>query len=111
MHLRLARVLSVGAAFALAGALPAVAQRGATPAGSDAAASPAEPAPRSSDGHVNLGSTKDKKGYWEVRPGLGGFPRAADVPFQPWAKAMSDYRNSRPDLYPPLVQCKAAGGP
>ena len=84
MHLHLARILSVGAAFALAGALPALAQRGATPAGSDAAAStPAEPAPRSSDGHANLGSTKDKKGYWEVRPGLGGFPRAAEVPFQP----------------------------
>jgi hypothetical protein len=111
MHLHLARILSIGAAFALAGALPALAQRGATPAGSDAAASPAEPAPRSSDGHVNLGSTKDKKGYWEVRPGLGGFPRAADVPFQPWARALYQYRTSRSDLYPPLVYCKPGAGP
>jgi hypothetical protein len=112
MHLHLARILSIGAAFALAGALPALAQRGATPAGSDAAASTsAEPAPRSSDGHVNLGSTKDKKGYWEVRPGLGGFPRAADVPFQPWARALYQYRTSRSDLYPPLVYCKPGAGP
>ena len=111
MHLQLARILSIGAAFALAGALPTLAQRGATPASDAAASTPAEPAPRSSDGHVNLGSTKDKKGYWEVRPGLGGFPRAADVPFQPWARALYQYRTSRSDLYPPLVSCKPGAGP
>src|SRR6185503_14801717 len=60
---------------------------------------------------LSLGSTKDQKGYWEIRPGLGGAPRAADVPFQPWAKALYDYRQSRTDLYPPLVRCKPAGGP
>ena len=69
-----------------------------------------EPAPRWPDGHVNLGSTPDKKGYWEVRPGLGGFPRAADVPLQPWARALAADRSSRNDLYPPLVRCKPAGG-
>ena len=37
------------------------------------------------EGRLSLGSTKDQKGYWEIRPGLGGAPRAADVPFQPWA--------------------------
>lgn len=67
--------------------------------------------PRWPDGHVNLGSTPEKRGYWEVRPGLGGMPRAADVPFQPWAKALYQYRNSKKDLYPPLVACKPAGGP
>jgi hypothetical protein len=67
--------------------------------------------PRSPDGHVNLGSTPEKKGYWEVRPGLGGMPRAADVPFLPWAKALYQYRTSRADLYPPLVACKPASGP
>ena len=70
-----------------------------------------EPAPRWPDGHVNLGSTPDKKGYWEVRPGLGGMPRAADVPLQPWARALYQYRTSRTDLYPPLVGCKPATGP
>ncbi len=72
---------------------------------------PAEPTPRWPDGHVNLGSTPDKKGYWEVRPGLGGFPRAADVPLQPWARALYEYRTARTDLYPPLVSCKPATGP
>ena len=67
--------------------------------------------PRWPDGHVNLGSTREQKGYWEIRPGLGGVPRPADVPFQPWARALSEYRASRTDLYPPLVHCKPAGGP
>jgi len=70
-----------------------------------------QPAPRWPDGRVNLGSTRDQKGYWEVRPGLGGFPRPADVPFQPWAKALYEYRASRVDLYPPMVGCKPGAGP
>jgi hypothetical protein len=82
--------------------------RGQAPA---QAAPAAEPTPRWPDGRVNLGSTPDKKGYWEVRPGLGGMPRAADIPMQPWARALSEYRSSRVDLYPPLVGCKPAGGP
>jgi hypothetical protein len=71
----------------------------------------AQPTPRRTDGHVNLGSTPDHKGYWEVRPGLGGSPRAADVPFQPWAKAVSQYRQSTYSKDSPLVDCKAAPGP
>ena len=67
--------------------------------------------PRWPSGRVNLGSTPDQKGYWEIRPGLGGVPRPADVPFLPWARALSEYRGSRSDLYPPLVHCKPAGGP
>src|SRR5215469_16614005 len=74
-------------------------------------APPSEPAPRWPDGHVNLGSAAGKKGYWEVRPGLGGMPRPNTVPFQPWARALYQYRTSQKDLYPPLVNCKAAGGP
>ena len=75
------------------------------------APAPAPPAPRWPGGRVNLGSSPDRKGYWEVRPGLGGFPRAADVPMQEWARALYRYRTSRTDLYPPLVRCKPAGGP
>src|SRR5262245_62982200 len=96
-------------------ALPAFAQRGQRGGGASAApaadAPPPEPAPHWPDGRVNLGSTSDKKGYWEVRPGLGGMPRAADVPFQPWARALYQYRQSRTDLYPPLVSCKPTTGP
>lgn len=69
-----------------------------------------EPAPRLPDGRVNLGSAPGKKGYWEVRPGLGGF-RADTVPFQPWAKALYDYRQATYSKDSPLVDCKAAPGP
>jgi hypothetical protein len=91
-------------------AVPGLTQTGA-PSSAPSAAPAAEPAPRWPDGHVNLGSTPDKKGYWEVRPGLGGMPRPDSVPFQPWAKALYQYRASKSDLYPPLVSCKPAGGP
>src|SRR6266513_2774516 len=104
-------LVSVGAALALlfAIALPSFAQAPAAPGAGAAQAT--EPAPRWPDGRVNLGSTSDKKGYWEVRPGLGGMPRAADVPLQPWARALAQFRNSKNDLYPPLVRCKPSGGP
>ena len=58
-----------------------------------------EPTPRWPDGRVNLGSAKGQQGYWEIRPGLGGFPRAADVPFQDWARALYQYRSSTAELY------------
>ncbi|MEP6963528.1 MAG: hypothetical protein ABI995_15715, partial [Acidobacteriota bacterium] len=52
------------------------------------------------------------KGYWEIRPGGGNrFPRPADVPLQPWARALYNYRTTATELYPPLVRCKPAGGP
>ncbi|MBZ5575894.1 MAG: hypothetical protein LAP40_04975 [Acidobacteriia bacterium] len=103
------RVHSAALALALLSslALPASAQRGAKPA----SAEPAQPTPRWPDGRVNLGSTPQEKGYWEVRPGGGGFRAEGPVPFQPWAKALYDYRQARPTLYPPLVACKPAGGP
>jgi hypothetical protein len=58
-----------------------------------------------------LGSTAADKGYWEIRPGLGGTPRPDDVPLQDWARALYQYRVGKTDLYPPLVRCKPAGGP
>jgi hypothetical protein len=76
-----------------------------------AAAGQSTETPRWPDGRVNLGSTPEHKGYWEIRPGLGGFPRAAQVPFQPWARALYQYRTSQSDLHPPLVRCKPGGGP
>ena len=104
MRVRLLARLVV--ALALTPGPPALAQ-----APAPAAAPAADATPRWPDGRVNLGATRDQKGYWEVRPGLGGFPRAADVPMQPWARALYQYRTSTTDLYPPLVGCKPAGGP
>ena len=71
-----------------------------------------EPTPRWPDGHPNLGSTPDKKGYWEIRPGGGGGggTRAADIPFQPWARALYQYRTARFSRDSPLLTCKASAG-
>lgn len=70
-----------------------------------------DPAPRAGDGHLYLGSAPGKKGYWEVRPGLGGYPRPDAVPFQPWARAVYNYRQASSAKDSPLVACKASGGP
>jgi len=111
-HDVLKKVATVLATIAVV-STPVLAQRGQRGAAATAVvdAPPPEAAPRWPDGRVNLGSTSDKKGYWEVRPGLGGAPRPADVPFQPWAKALQQYRTGKTDLYPPLVKCKPAAGP
>ena len=62
-------------------------------------------------GETKLGSTPDHKGYWEVRPGAGGFRPTGPVPFQPWAKAVYDYRQATFSKDSPLVACKDAPGP
>jgi len=103
-------LVTATAAFALCAVVASPVYTSAQAPAPAAAAAP-QPTPRFPDGHVNLGSTPDRKGYWEVRPGLGGFPRAADIPLQPWAKAVYDYRSSRVDLYPPMVGCKPGTGP
>lgn len=92
-------------------AVPTWAQRGGRGGNPPASAQPPEPTPRWPDGHVNLGSTSGHKGYWEVRPGLGGMPRAADVPLQPWARAVYEYRTATFSKDSPLVDCKASPGP
>jgi hypothetical protein len=74
-----------------------------------------EPTPRWLDGHPNLGSAPDARGYWEVRPGgQRNLPTATppdEIPFQPWARALAAYRQSRVDLYPPAVHCIPTTGP
>jgi hypothetical protein len=107
MSRRARRICRSGLLLLWMAAAPAFAQAPPAPGPQAGAAA----VPRWPDGRVNLGSTSDQKGYWEVRPGLGGFPRAADVPLQPWARALYQYRTSRADLFPPLVRCKPAGGP
>jgi hypothetical protein len=73
-----------------------------------------DPTPRWPDGHPNLGSAPGAKGYFETRPGGGGglgYPRAAAVPLQPWARALMEHRDARVEFYPPGVRCKPTGGP
>ena len=108
MRRRCIAVAAVAALIALA-APRLQAQDKAAPAATKADG----PTPRFPDGHPNLGSTPDQKGYWETRPGglvTTGSTRPADVPFQPWAKAVSDYRREH-QLDSPLVACKPGGGP
>jgi len=76
-----------------------------------------EAAPRWPDGTVNLGSDAAHKGYWEIQHGLvggyasiGEFFRVVDVPFQPWAKALFQYRQATKQNSP-LVDCIPATGP
>src|SRR5262245_44323867 len=95
---------------------------------------PAKPAPRTADGRVTLGPLPGELGVW--LPGAGGaerlvdpdpgdpldnqfpipaaarFPgklKLADVPFQPWAKAVYAYR--RENQLEPHTRCKPSGGP
>jgi hypothetical protein len=83
-----------------------------------------DPAPQWPDGTVGLGSTPGAEGYWQVRPGAGGGsnplnipgpvnPRAVDVPLQPWARALYEYRQNEftQTNFPPTVRCKPGGGP
>ena len=67
--------------------------------------------PRTSEGKPSLGSVPGKKGYWEIRPGLGGTPRPDAVPFKSWARAVFDYRQATFTKDSPLVVCKPTPGP
>jgi hypothetical protein len=72
-----------------------------------------EAAPRGPDGRVLLGSGPGVPGYWEVRPGgsPSRFPRPSEVPFQEWARALYEYRQTSFGINSPSVACKPAGGP
>src|SRR5690348_7401069 len=83
------------------------------------------PAPRWPDGRINLGAPKGENGLWERRnEHLVINPRSyqADatrtarihidqVPLQPWARALTDYRHSLALASEPYTRCKPAGGP
>src|SRR5262245_25941850 len=99
---------------------PALAQRG----GGAPRPAPA-PAPRWPDGRINLGAPPGESGVWERRnEHLVINPKSyqADatktarihidqVPLQPWARALTDYRQSLALASEPYTRCKPAGGP
>jgi uncharacterized protein DUF6152 len=100
------------------------------PAGKISAARPvSQPAPRWPDGHVRLGPAPGKKGYWGAasastlvetgavvpmnRDGLLVNLADADkvAPFQPWAKAVYEYRQRTLLKDDPYSRCLPPGGP
>ncbi|HEY1755052.1 MAG TPA: DUF6152 family protein [Bryobacteraceae bacterium] len=88
-----------------------------------------QPAPRWPDGHVRLGPAPGKKGYWGaasatalVETGVvvpmsreGLLVNLADAdkvaPFQPWAKAVYEYRQRTLLKDDPYSRCLPPGGP
>jgi hypothetical protein len=88
---------------------------------------PAEsaPAPRWPDGRINLGSSAGDKGLWErrnehlvVNPQSYQAPATKSarihidqVPLQPWARALTNYRQALSLASEPYTRCKPAGGP
>jgi len=89
------------------------------------AARTSAPAPRWPDGRINLGAPTGDKGLWERRnEHLVVNPQSyqADattsarihidqVPLQPWARALTNYRHSLALASEPYTRCKPAGGP
>ena len=88
---------------------------------------PSAPTPHWPDGHVNLGAMPGEKGVWSGSAGTtlatnergidtigSNLPtnlKVADVPFQPWARALYNLRQERLTADDPHVRCKPSGGP
>lgn len=82
---------------------------GAAQQGGQRAAAPPAPAPRNADGRVLLGgATPDDKGLWVPVFGISDpIAPAAEVPFQPWARAVFDDRQI--NELEPHTRCKPSG--
>jgi hypothetical protein len=99
-----------------------------------APAGPSKPTPRWPDGHPRLSSEPDENGFWQpngrpilaepetdpaIKDGQGrgafagppfpGKPKESEVPWQPWAQALYQYREA--NLFEPHTRCKPSGGP
>lgn len=90
---------------------------------------PSRPTPHWPDGRVNLGPLPGETGVWAGNAGstlatnvgrrgidnnrinLPTNLKTTDVPFQPWARALYDYRQERLTADDPHVRCKGSGGP
>jgi hypothetical protein len=88
---------------------------------------PAKPTPRWPDGRVNLGTARGETGLWFPYSGVTerlvnpdnadaateqlypNIPKVSEIPFQPWARALYDYR--RGNQFEPHTRCKPSGGP
>ena len=83
---------------------------------------PVRPTPRHADGRINIGSIPGEKGHWirtrrelVAEPGMENrLPSdlaIENVPFQPWAREMWNYRRSKDDRDSPHARCKPSAGP
>jgi hypothetical protein len=95
---------------------------------------PAKPTPRWPDGTPRFSAAPGDKGLWHpngrpilaepesdpaIKDGQGrgafsgppfpGKPKESEVPFQPWARALYQYREA--NLFEPHTRCKPSGGP
>jgi hypothetical protein len=76
--------------------------------GRQAPAKPSDPAPRDAAGKILLGARpNERQGVWT--PGPTNIADPKDTPFQPWAKAVYDFRQTTE--LEPHTRCKASGGP
>jgi len=117
-------------AFATSVMLARTGARVFTPANKKALAAAKEPAPRWPDGRVSLGAPAGKKGYWGAASAVALVENAgakiamndeglllnlADAdrvaPFQPWAKAVYEYRQRTLLKDDPMARCLPPGGP
>jgi hypothetical protein len=73
--------------------------------GRGAPAGPSKPTPRWPDGHPMIGAVPGEKGIWGA---CCGSLSNAQTPYQPWAKALYDYR--RNNEFEPHTRCKPSGG-
>ncbi len=88
----------------------------------------AKPTPRWPDGRVNLGTFPGEKGHWirQGRAQLASNPESViaagpgglstnltmdGVPFQPWARALYEYRQANFERDAPHSRCKPSPGP
>jgi hypothetical protein len=88
-------------------------------------AAEARPVPRWPDGRINFGPPAGEKGLWERRNehlvnNPNSYQAAAtrnarvhidQVPLQPWARALTNYRHELSLASEPYTRCKPAGGP
>jgi len=66
---------------------------------------PSKPTPRWPDGHPMMGTQSGEKAIWGA---CCGSLSNAQTPYQPWAKALYDYR--RNNEFEPHTRCKPSGG-
>ena len=83
-----------------------------------------KPTPRWPDGRVNLGTSPGEKGHWirtrrelvvdantNAANVLPTDLKVENIPFQPWSKALFEYRRTKDDRDSPHARCKPDAGP